>query len=105
MPESTAASGSFVQLRNLFQECPGEGGKDHLRDPLPVSDGVRLAAVIDHYHADFAAIVRVYGAGSVDQGNTVLERQTTAWSDLRLIAIRQSYGNPRRYASPPTGQQ
>ena len=63
---------------------------------------VGLAAEVQQNDADLAAIAGVDGGGAVGQRDRVLQRQTAAGADLRLVAgrqlDRQSGGHRPRHA-------
>ena len=71
----------------------------------PRADRERLAAEIDQQHHDLAAIVGVDGAGAVEHGDAMLEREARARAHLRLVAGGSSSAKPVGTSARAPGAQ
>ena len=70
-------------------------GDDHLGDALPGNNLEGLVRQIHQNHADFAAIIRVDGAGRVQHGDAVLGGKTASGPHLRFESRRKGDVQPR----------
>ncbi len=60
------------QLAHFLPLGADDALDDHLGDPLAGFNDDGLVAEIDRDHLDLAAIVGIDGAGTIDQGHTLL---------------------------------
>lgn len=104
----TEASGTSLRLGKNLHSLPFGllvAGDDHLGNALAVLDEERLVGEIDKDDADLATIVGIDGAGSVEDGDAVLDGKTTAGAHLSLVARRQSHEETRRHKAALQGLQ
>jgi len=71
-------------------------GNDQLGDTLERRDLDRDRAVVDQQNPEFAAIVRVDGAGRVEHRQAVAQGEPGARAHLSLEAVRNLEAQPRR---------
>ena len=76
MAETSGSSFCFVKRFHLFPSHAGIRRDYHLADALAVVDGEGFVGVVDHYHADFAAVVGIDRAGGVHQRYAVFDCQS-----------------------------
>src|SRR5215204_6460542 len=82
----------------------------HLRDALAMHDASRDRGVVAHDDHPLLRVIGVDGAGSVRNGQRMLERLAAARPDLRLDVVRQPRSKaerdeghlPRREIDSPT---
>ena len=67
-----------------------------MRDAVAVTDPTMLLGGVEHDHRDLAAIVRVDGAGGIQDEQAVVPSQPRAGSDLHLMAGRHLEGEAGR---------
>src|SRR5919108_947863 len=94
--EPSAPPGSLVELGNLQELGPQKRSKYHLGDTFPRLHHERLTAVIDDDNPDLPTIIRVDGAGRVDQRNTMPEGKAAAGPDLGLVSVGKRNGDAGR---------
>ena len=80
-------------------------GYDHLGYALAGIDGERLRREIDQNDLDLPAVVRVYRARGIDQGDSVLDGQAAAGTYLRLESGRQLDVQTGGYEFPLQGAE
>ena len=80
-------------------------GDHHLGDLVAARDHKHLVAVIDQDGLDLAAIVAVDGAGRIQAGDAVVERQARAWPHLRFHTQGQLDGDAGGHRHALAGQQ
>ncbi len=97
MSISSLAALGFIEHFHAFKRSFGILGDDHLGNALPVFHHEVLIGEVDEQHHDLAAIVSVYGARGVEHGDTMLQRQTAARTNLCLVAVRQGNVKARRH--------
>lgn len=64
-------------------------GNDELGDAFVALDQKRLRPVVDEKDFELTAVVGINGAGSVEDGDAVVEGESAAGTDLRFEAGRQ----------------
>src|ERR1700680_2001085 len=77
-PPRAAAAGAARARRqggDALESNPGHRCDHQLGDAVAAADGDGLAAKIGEDDADLAAIIRIDGAGAVENGEAVIERQ------------------------------
>src|ERR1035438_3075351 len=79
--------------------------QNHLRDPVPGVDGVRLTPQIQQDHAHFAAIPGVNRPRRVGNRDRVLQRQTATRPHLRFVSRRNLDGETGRHQARRPGFQ
>ena len=93
-PAPRAVSRQFGRLSTRFGVFVTRD--DDLRDLHAARDGERLFAVIDEDGFDLAAIVAVDGAGRVEHGDAVIEREARARRAPGFVSLRQGNARCRR---------
>ena len=85
LPGGTESPGSAVGVLQGFGGAPRYplmAGYDKLCDTLSIVDDERLLPVVDEDDFDFAPIIGIYGAGTVQYGDPVFPGQAAAWTHL-----------------------
>ena len=93
--EAAAAALGVGQFLHLDDFGLLASGNDHLGNALAVVDDEVLIAEVDEDDAYFASVVGVDGAGAVQHGDALLQRQAAAGPRLRLVARRQLHEEAR----------
>ena len=96
-PSPRALSGS-ISVSRQARRATGAMTSWAMRSPRVEAEG-RLAE-IDQNDLDLAAIIGIDGAGAVEQGHAMFERQARARADLGLIARGQGDGDSGRDEPP-----
>jgi hypothetical protein len=100
MTESAFATRTAVENFGL-DDSRMRNRRDHkLRDTLAWANGNRRLPEINQYNHDLAAIIGIYGAGRVDQRQTLRERSPTARTHLALESGWNFDRNPRGNRAP-----
>src|SRR5680860_764603 len=87
--EAALAATCVAQLIGIDDLDTGHRRDDGLGDAVAAPDREALIAEIDQEHFHLAAIVGIDGAGAVQHGDAMLEREARARAHLRLVAVRQ----------------
>ncbi len=94
MAEAARFARRGIEFAHLAPNRPHHALDHHLRDALTAFDHDRLGAEVDRDDLDFTAVVRVDGAGAIEQRQSMLQGQPAPRPDLRLEAGRQRERNP-----------
>lgn len=89
MSETSSASLGFGQFVYFYYYGLLMLGYHHLADAFARLDSLCLAAQINQYDAYLSPIVGINSARRIQYGQSPLERQTAARTNLRLIACGQ----------------
>ena len=95
MSEAAFAAFRVAQSLDRFPRHCLMAGDDQLGYAVAVGHGEGLVGQVGQYHAEFATVVSVDGAGTVEQGNAVFQGQPRAGPHLGLIACGQGDVEPR----------
>ncbi len=103
--ETALAALSVIQLVDGHHGRLDHGRYHHLCDAHAILDVEGLVAMgVVKQHLDLAAVVRVDGAGRVEHGDAMLERQAGARPDLRLKARLKLDGDAGGDQAPLAGR-
>ena len=83
----------------------GVASHDHLGDPLSPIDNERILAEVDEDHLDFATIVGIDGARTVQDGHAVLDGKSAAGTNLGFVTRWESDLESGRYEGTLAGKQ
>jgi len=86
MAEAPLSAFSFFEAVGQLHLNVRDWGHDELGDSVSAVDDKWLGAVVSHDNLDFTPIVCIYGAGGIDQGNSILRREAAARPNLPFIA-------------------
>ncbi len=78
--EATIAALGLSKLIDLNPCGLGMTCDDHLAYTLSIIDNKGLVGKVDQDHAYFSTVVAVNGAGGIDKGDAMFERETAAWA-------------------------
>lgn len=67
---TTLGDVQLVDALPLYMRVPRH---NHLGDTVTIVDGKRLVGKIDHYHSDFATVICIDSARSIDKRYAVLQ--------------------------------
>src|ERR1041385_7764148 len=98
-----AASLRRVQRVHCFDVDVRDRRDYELRDAVAAVHGEGLGAEVHEDDADLAAIVRVDGAGRIDDADAVPEREAGAGAHLAFVAFRDRDLDSGRHESPSAG--
>ena len=91
---STIAAGTLQRV-HLLKLSARYFADYHLCQPVSPLNQERLVPVIDNDKADLSPVIGVDRSGSVKEGDSVLQRETTSGADLSLVSRRDGNRNPR----------
>ena len=81
----------------------GDRGDHELGDAVAATDAGWLASQVGEQDLHLAAVVRIDGAGRVEEGETLTERQAAPWTNLPLEAGGDGEGDAGRHQLTPPG--
>jgi len=87
--ESLPVAARYRQLGRTFPNHRFHAVDDQLRDPVPVLNDLSLIGKINEDDFYFTAVIRINRAWGIEAGNTLVNRQAAAGSDLGLKTGRQ----------------
>ena len=91
---------SLVKFLDYLEICLLVTGNDHLCNTLTIIDDEILLRQIDEHHAYLAAIVGINRTRGIQDGQTVLQGQSTAGTNLSFVTLRQC--NEKTCRNQPT---
>lgn len=91
MTKSTVAALGYVKFVGQYPFSLLVARNNHLCNAFAVVDDERLAAKVDEDDANKTTVVGIYGAGSVEHGDAMLQSKAAAWTYLCLDSGWQCY--------------
>src|SRR5680860_463158 len=101
--ETAAAALGITQRFRRYDLDTGHRRDDDLGDAIAALNKECLIAEIDQKHFHLATIVGIDGAGTIQYGNAVFEREPRTGPQLRLVAVRQFEDEARRHQHAVAG--
>src|SRR5581483_71564 len=103
--EAAGAARRRARPRRLHEHHPLDPLHHQLGDALAARHGERLGPEVGEQHLHLAAVVAVDGAGAVEHGHAVAQRQPRARAHLGLEALWQLQHEPGRHQGTRAGLQ
>ena len=94
MSESSGTTFCLGQIFNNDKLRLFTRGDDHLGDAVAMADNERLCGKVDENHHDFASVIGIDGAGSVQHSDAVLYGKAATGSDLTFVTLRNFHEKP-----------
>ena len=80
--------GVVIDFLDYLEVCVFDFVEDHLGNAVAPLHGKRFFAEIKQDNADDAAVIRIDGAGGIEDADGVMQCETAAGSHLRLVTPR-----------------
>jgi len=103
MTKTAGAAQGVIKVFDRLQNHPADRGQDKLRYSISTMDHIAFPAMIDQAHFHFPAIISIYGAGRIDNGNSMFNRQTGTRTDLQLKPLGQGHAKAGRNQNDSAG--